>query len=51
MGYKDEQRSEQEMAKRRDEMLRRMLNTPRKPHKPKERSTPKGRVRKGKSHA
>ncbi len=47
----EESYSEHEAAKQRDEVLKRMLNTPPEPHKSKERSTPKGRVRKGKSRS
>jgi len=47
----DEKYSEHETAKRRDQVLKRTLNAPPTPHKAKERSTPKGRVRKGKSRS
>jgi hypothetical protein len=54
----DDQYSEEETARRADEVIKRMLNTPPQPHgknpksppipKPKERPASKGRVHKGK---
>jgi hypothetical protein len=48
-----ERYSDEETAKRRDDVIRRMLNTPPQPRVPKtkERPASKGRVRKGKSRA
>jgi hypothetical protein len=43
---KEESYSEQEAAKRRDEVLKRMLNTPPKPHKKK-----RSKAKRGKAHA
>jgi hypothetical protein len=57
-GRKDEQYTPEETARRRDEAIRRALNTPPKPQseiigrsgrKPKERTASKGRVHKGKA--
>jgi hypothetical protein len=57
--HRDDQFSDEETARRRDDTLRRALNTPHKPHrqkptasplsKPKERPASKGRVHKGKT--
>jgi hypothetical protein len=48
-----ERYSDEETAKRRDDVIRRMLNTPPQPRapKPKERPVSKVRARKGKSRA
>jgi hypothetical protein len=53
----DDRYSEEETARRADEVIRRMISTPPQPRrsaatpKPKERSVSKGRARKGKSKA
>ncbi|HLZ67480.1 MAG TPA: hypothetical protein VKQ29_14695 [Aliidongia sp.] len=48
----DEQYSDEEATRRRDEIIKRMINTPPKPHAPKSKTRPasKGRVHKGKTH-
>jgi hypothetical protein len=52
----DDRYGEEETARRADEVIKRMLNTPPKPRakplqKPKQRPTSKGRVHKGKSRS